>query len=154
VKRFKSARPRRSYIPKDTRHFPRREWLCLAADFSARRILSCVLQDQKSPMLRGSLGIAGYYLQIQTDTRLHGGPSRDRTILHLRIQSTNPISRSLARWDFPSPKGSSFSSLSCHQKGHGCGKVVESWYSTGISPTTPKWTEAVIALWHWIGRIA
>ena len=25
-----------------------------------------------------------------------------------------------------------------HQKGYGLGKVVESWYSTGIPPTTPK----------------
>jgi hypothetical protein len=31
-----------------------------------------------------------------------------------------------ARWDFPSPKGSSFTGLSCHQKGYGLGKVVES----------------------------
>ena len=43
-----------------------------------------------------------------------------------------------ARWDFPSPKISSFTGLSCHQKGYGLGKVVESWYSTGIPPTTPK----------------
>jgi hypothetical protein len=43
-----------------------------------------------------------------------------------------------ARWDFPSPKVSSFTGLSCHQKGCGLGKVVESWYSTGIPPTTPK----------------
>jgi hypothetical protein len=43
-----------------------------------------------------------------------------------------------ARWDFPSPKVSSFTGLSCHQKGYGLGKVVESWYSTGIPPTTPK----------------
>ena len=50
---------------KDTRHFPIREWLCLGANFSTRRILSCVLQEQKAPILRGSLGIVGYYLQIQ-----------------------------------------------------------------------------------------
>ena len=37
-----------------------------------------------------------------------------------------------ARWDFPSPKVSSFPGLSCHQNGYGLGKVVESWYSTGI----------------------
>ena len=43
-----------------------------------------------------------------------------------------------ARWDFPSPKGSSFTGLSCHQKDCGLGKVVESRYSTGIPPTTPK----------------
>jgi hypothetical protein len=30
----------------------------------------------------------------------------------------------------------------------------EFWYSTGIPPTTPKSTEAVNALRHWIGRIA
>ena len=35
-----------------------------------------------------------------------------------------------ARWDCPSPKVSSFTGLSCHQKGYGLGKVVESWYST------------------------
>jgi hypothetical protein len=39
--------------PKDTRHFPIREWLCLAADFSTRRILSCVLQEQKSCIFAG-----------------------------------------------------------------------------------------------------
>jgi hypothetical protein len=32
-----------------------------------------------------------------------------------------------ACWDFPSPKVSSFTGLSCHQKGYGLGKVVESW---------------------------
>ena len=31
-----------------------------------------------------------------------------------------------ARWDFPSPKDNSFTGLSCHQKGYGLGKVVES----------------------------
>jgi hypothetical protein len=31
---------------------------------------------------------------------------------------------------------------------------VESWYSTGIPSTTPKSTEAVIALRHGIGPIA
>jgi hypothetical protein len=29
-----------------------------------------------------------------------------------------------ARWDFPSLKVSSFTGLSCHQKGYGLGKVV------------------------------
>lgn len=29
-----------------------------------------------------------------------------------------------ARWDFPSPKGSGFTGLSCHQKGYGLGNVV------------------------------
>ncbi len=38
--------------------------------------------------------------------------------------------------------------------GYGLGKVAESWYSTGIPPTTPKQIEAVIASRHWIGRIA
>ena len=70
---------RHSYFPKDTRHFPIREWLCLAADFSTRRILSCVLQEQKAPILRGYFGIVGFYLQIQKDPRLFGGPGRDRT---------------------------------------------------------------------------
>jgi hypothetical protein len=41
-------------------------------------------------------------------------------------------------WDFASPKGSSFTGLSCHQKGYCLGKVVESWYSTGIPSTTLK----------------
>jgi hypothetical protein len=45
---------------------------------------------------------------------------------------------SVAPADFSSPKGSSFTGLSCHQKGCGLGKVVESWYSTGIPPTTAK----------------
>jgi hypothetical protein len=43
-------------FPKDTRHFPIREWLCLGADFIARRILSCVLQEQKARILRGNWG--------------------------------------------------------------------------------------------------
>jgi hypothetical protein len=58
-----SARPRHSYFPKDTRHFPIREWLCLGADFSTRRILSCVLQEQKARILRGYLEIVGCNLQ-------------------------------------------------------------------------------------------
>lgn len=46
--------PRQSCAcPKDTRHFPIREWLCLGADFIARRILSCVLQEQKAHISRG-----------------------------------------------------------------------------------------------------
>jgi hypothetical protein len=40
----------------------------------------------------------------------------------------------------------------CHQKGYGLGKVFESWYSTGIPSTTPRETEAVIAMRHEIGR--
>jgi hypothetical protein len=83
--------PRHSYSPKDTRHFPIREWLCLGADLSTRRTLSCVLQGQKAPILRGYWRIVDYYLQIQKDLRLYGGPSRVRTILHLRIPSTYPI---------------------------------------------------------------
>jgi hypothetical protein len=31
-----------------------------------------------------------------------------------------------ARWDFASPKVSSFTGLSCHQKGYGLGKLVDS----------------------------
>ena len=80
-----------SCFPKDTRHLPSREWLCLAADFTMRRILSCVLQEQKASILRGYWRIVGYYLQIQRDLRLFGGPSRERTILHCRIPSRNPI---------------------------------------------------------------
>jgi hypothetical protein len=47
---------------------------------------------------------------------------------------------SLALGETPSvpEKGSSFTGLSCHQKGCGLGKVVESWYSKGIPPTTAK----------------
>ena len=44
------------YFPKDTRHFPIREWLCLRADFSARRILSRVLQEQKGAHFAGKIG--------------------------------------------------------------------------------------------------
>jgi len=40
-------------LPEDTRHSPIREWLRLGADFSARRILSRALQEQKAPILRG-----------------------------------------------------------------------------------------------------
>ncbi len=40
--------------------------------------------------------------------------------------------------DFPSPKVSSFTGLSCHQKGYGLGKTDDTWYATGISPMTPK----------------
>jgi len=43
-----------------------------------------------------------------------------------------------ARWDFPFPKVSRFTGLSCHQNGYGLGKVVEPWYSAGIPPTAPK----------------
>ena len=37
-----------------------------------------------------------------------------------------------------SPKVSTFTGLSCHQKGYGLGKTVVTWYATGIPPTTPK----------------
>jgi len=37
-----------------------------------------------------NLGIVGCNLQISEDLRLYGGPSRERTILHRRIPSTNP----------------------------------------------------------------
>ena len=86
-----SPRPRHSCYPKDTRHFPIREWFCLAADLSTRRILSCVLQEQYAPILPGYWRIVGYYLQIQKDLRLYGGPSRERIILHRRNAPTNPI---------------------------------------------------------------
>jgi hypothetical protein len=57
-----------------------------------RRIPSCVLQEQKAPILRGYWRIVGYYLQIQKDQRLYGSAgSLKRTILHRRIPSTNPI---------------------------------------------------------------
>ncbi len=37
-----------------------------------------------------------------------------------------------------SPKVSTFTGLSCHKKGYGLGKTVDTWYATGIPPTTPK----------------
>ena len=43
----------KNFRSKDTRHFPIREWLYLAADFNAQRILSCVLQEQKEAHFAG-----------------------------------------------------------------------------------------------------
>ena len=79
ARRLNLCVPRHSYFPGDTRHFPIREWLCLGADLKPRRILSCLLQEQKACILRGNLGIVGCNLQISEDLRLYGGPGRDRT---------------------------------------------------------------------------
>jgi hypothetical protein len=57
-----SARLGHAYALEDTRHLPIREWPCLAVDFTARRILSCVLQEQKAPILRGYWRIVGWNL--------------------------------------------------------------------------------------------
>ena len=67
--RLRSAYPRdingsETSFPKDTRHFPIREWLCFGQSFKTRRILSCVLQEQKARILRGNLGVVLYKLQI------------------------------------------------------------------------------------------
>jgi hypothetical protein len=88
---FASARPRHSYFPKDTRHFQIGEWLCLGADSKPRRIFSCVLQEQKARILRASLGITSCKSQFINNLILYGGASRERTILHRRIPSTNQI---------------------------------------------------------------
>ena len=56
ARRFKSARPRHFHFRKDTRHFPIREWLCLGAEFSARRIFSCVLPRAKGTHFAGKIG--------------------------------------------------------------------------------------------------
>lgn len=79
-------RPRHAHFPKDTRHFPIREWLRLGADFSARRIISCVLQKQRARILWGNSGVAGWNLQIWKHSRLYGGArSPEQTILSLCI---------------------------------------------------------------------
>jgi hypothetical protein len=56
------------------------------------------------------------------------------------LPATCPLAGSAVfRAGLDPPKVSSFTArLSCHQKGYGLGNVVESWYSTGIPPTTPK----------------
>jgi hypothetical protein len=59
--------------------FPIREWLCYGPGFKTRRILSCVLQEQEAPILRGNLGISGCKLKILKRLGLRGGPDRDRT---------------------------------------------------------------------------
>jgi hypothetical protein len=48
-----NACARHAYFPNDTRHFPIREWLRLAADFNAQRILSRVFHEQKARILWG-----------------------------------------------------------------------------------------------------
>jgi hypothetical protein len=58
-------------------------------------------------------------------TRMAAKPGR------LSIRLMRPLGLS-------SPKVSTFTGLSCHQKGYGLGKTVDTWYATGISPTTPK----------------
>jgi endoglucanase len=49
-----------------------------------------------------------------------------------------PVGFGSARWDFPNGKFSSFAGLSCHQKGYGLGKVLETWYIQGVPATTPE----------------
>ena len=90
VRRFNSARPRRCSFPEDTRHFPIRERLCSGPGFKTRRILSRVLHEQKTPILRGDRTVVRCKLQILKYLRLYGGPSRERTILHRRIPVNNP----------------------------------------------------------------
>lgn len=43
-----------------------------------------------------------------------------------------------ARWGFPEGRFSTFVGLSCHQPGFGLGRVVETWYRTGVPATFPK----------------
>ncbi len=43
-----------------------------------------------------------------------------------------------ARWDFPTPRVSTFSGLKCHQDGYGFGSMIDSWYSTGTPPGAPE----------------
>ena len=59
--------------------FPIREWLCYGPGFKTRRILSCVLQEQEAPILRGNLGISRCKLEILKGLGLRGGPDRDRS---------------------------------------------------------------------------
>jgi len=70
--------------------FPIREWLCYGPGFKTRRILSCVLQEQEAPILRGNLGISRCKLEILKGLGLRGGGNRERTILHRRIPFNNP----------------------------------------------------------------
>ena len=94
ARRFKSARPRHSYFPKDTRHFPIREWLCLGADISMRRNLSCVLQEQRARILRVDLGSVGCDLHILKDLRLYGGAgSLGRTALSRHFPANREFNR-------------------------------------------------------------
>jgi endoglucanase len=43
-----------------------------------------------------------------------------------------------ARYGFPPGSFSSFAGLTCHQKGFGLGNVVETWYKTGVPPSSPE----------------
>jgi endoglucanase len=43
-----------------------------------------------------------------------------------------------ARWGFPQGQFSSFTGLACHEKGYGLGRVIESWYKTGVPPASPE----------------
>ena len=43
-----------------------------------------------------------------------------------------------ARFGFPPAKASSFSGLQCHQPGYGMGKVINTWYTTGMPPRSPE----------------
>jgi hypothetical protein len=88
--RFKSSRSLHSFFPEDTRHFPIREWLCSWPGFKTRRILSSVLHEWKSPILRGNRTVVRCKLHILRYRRLYGGGNRERTILHRRIPFNNP----------------------------------------------------------------
>ena len=71
--------PPESPFPEDTRHFPIREWLCSGRGLKARRILSCVLQEQKVPIMRGKSAISLCKSNKMKYLQLIGGPGRDRT---------------------------------------------------------------------------
>lgn len=43
-----------------------------------------------------------------------------------------------ARYGFPPGAFSTFAGRTCHQKGFGLGKVIESWYKTGVPPSSPE----------------
>ncbi len=43
-----------------------------------------------------------------------------------------------ARWGFPDGKFSTYSGLSCHKPGYGLGRVIETWYTTGVPANTPE----------------
>ena len=73
VRRFNSARPRRSSFPEDTRHCPIGEWLCSGPGFRTRRILSCVLHAGDAPIVRGNSGIYLPKIRILNNLRLRGG---------------------------------------------------------------------------------
>ena len=75
----KFCAPRPSTFPKDTRHFPNREWLSSRPSFKPRRILSRVLHQQEVPIVRGNSRISCCKLKILKGLGLRGGPGRDRT---------------------------------------------------------------------------